>query len=67
MKRRTEVVGVFPNPPALLRLVGAVLVEIHDERAVATERRYLSEGSMKLITQQHHDSKEVAKPAALTA
>jgi putative transposase len=67
VKRRTEVVGVFPNPPALLRLAGAVLVEIHDEWAVATERRYLSEASMKLITQQHHDPEEVAKPAALTA
>jgi putative transposase len=67
VKRRTEVVGVFPNPPALLRLAGAVLVEIHNEWAVATERRYLSEGSMKLITQQRHDSDGVAKPAALTA
>jgi putative transposase len=64
VKRRTEVVGVFPNPPALLRLAGAVLVEIRDEWAVATERRYLSEGSMKLITHQPNDPKEVAKPAA---
>src|SRR3954462_7873472 len=50
VKRRTEVVGVFPNPAAVLRLAGAVLVEIHDEWAVASERRYLSEASMKLIT-----------------
>jgi putative transposase len=63
VKRRTEVVGVFPNPPALLRLAGAVLVEIHDEWAVTSDRRYLSEASMKLIT----TTEEVAKPAALTA
>ncbi len=67
VKRRTEVVGVFPNPAALLRLSGAVLVEIHDEWAVASERRYLSEASMKLITTTAHQPEEVANIAALTA
>src|SRR3954452_24712579 len=66
-KRRTEVVGVFPNPAALLRLAGAVLVEIHDEWAVASERRYHSEASMKLITSPLAGAEEVATPAALTA
>ena len=67
VKRRTEVVGVFPNPAALLRLAGAVLVEIHDEWAVASERRYLSGASMKLITDPTPQAQEVAEPAALTA
>ncbi len=53
---------MFPNPEALLRLAGAVLVEIHDEWAV-TDRRYLSEGFMNITTTA---TKEVAHPAALT-
>jgi putative transposase len=46
VKRRAEVVGVFPNPEALHRLAGAILAEQHDEWNVADERRYLSEQSM---------------------
>jgi putative transposase len=60
IKRRTDVVGVFPNPEALLRLAGAVLVEAHDEWQVS-DRRYLSEGSMALLTET---TREVA-PAQL--
>jgi putative transposase len=66
VKRRTDVVGVFPNPPALLRLAGAVLVEVHDEWAISSERRYLSEASMKLLTETNQ-REEVAQPAVLTA
>ena len=46
IKRRADVVGVFPNPAALLRLAGAVLVEQHDEWE-AGDRRHLSEASMQ--------------------
>ena len=48
VKRRTDVVGIFPNPDALLRLSACVLIEAHDEWQ-DSDRRYLSEGSMALL------------------
>lgn len=50
VKCRTDVVGIFRNPAALLlRLAACVLIESHDEWQI-TERRYLSEASMAQLT-----------------
>jgi transposase-like protein len=66
VKRRTNVVGIFPDDAAVLRLAGAVLIEAHDEWQVA-ERRYLSEGSMAKLASTGDDAarpKEVRRATA---
>ena len=75
VKRRTDVVGIFPDDKALLRLATCVLIETHDEWQVS-DRRYLAEASMALLTppqptalepRHDHGSEVIDQPRRQTA
>ena len=58
IKRRADVVGIFPNDEAIIRLVGALMLEQSDEWAVS--RRYFSLESLARLT----DTDPLKLPAA---
>ncbi len=63
LKRRTRVVSIFPNRASLARLVGALLLEEHEEWTIG--RRYISEQSMGLLKDTAEQLEELSPGASL--
>ena len=64
IKRRADVVQIFPDRDCVTRLIGAVLQEQHEQWQYG-ERRYFSETSMRALIQILHDHTEPARPELL--
>jgi transposase-like protein len=62
LKRWTDVVQIFPNTESVIRLVGALLVEINDEM-ISSDRRYIATGSLEPLL-NHKGEQLTSLPAA---
>ena len=61
VKRRADVVGIFPNEASIIRLIGAVLLEQNDEWQL--QARYMQVEAMTEITPLDHTAEIAALPS----
>src|SRR3712207_3436635 len=63
VQRRADVVGIFPNEPAVIRLIGAVLLEQNDEWQL--QHRYMQVGAMaEMLTPPTDETPTLLPPKA---
>ena len=63
--RRTDVVGIFPDDRALIRLAASIVIEQNDEWLVG--KRYLNNHSLEALLNQEKDDKDREETRELTA
>ncbi len=60
IKRRTKVLGVFPDQPAVLRLMGTLPIEIDDDWITIQRRYFTTESNQMLIDYKRLHKKETS-------
>ena len=60
LKRRSRVIGIFPNEKSIIRLMGSILLDIHNSYSVQS-KVHIPERDMKQLPEYEEELKQLAK------